>query len=516
MTPRCFALAFACALSLIVTVQARAELLRLEIGSVEPHGTVGSQNYLKIDGRAHGALNPGEPIPGLERADRGADGRVHYSAPFTIIAPASRTRGGILLLDIQNRGRPIAHALLNGGVGAPLAVRGFEIGTGFLQDRGFVLASVGWELGHGVELPSFTGPDGKRRYAEGAGIAIARDFAMFLRDRSRDSMGRENPVYGMIEKTIAVGYSQSARFLKTAMVTGLDIDRGKRAFDGLLLVGGHAGLMPMAGDSAGPTSVASMVPNFSNPDVPDVHVPPFTWNDIVKAHRTKLPSPKVIAINLATDYWIYRAALARVSNGIEPPIPENVRVYDISGGAHVMLAMPGCRLPRSRLDWSPLVRSGLVNLADWLNGRLPPASHLMPLRPANGDPAMLPHAALNKPGAPALPMLDEDENQIGGIRLPDVAVPLGTNGAVNFPVGEGLCDQSGSFDPFASKITDRVAGDLRRPLDERYMSDADYVDRIARAADDLVGQRLLLPLDAAVIVNDAIRRMPLSGGAAVK
>jgi len=42
----------------------------------------------------------------------------------------------------------------------------FDRGNGFLQDRGFTVAMLQWELGQGIELPQFAGaPSVSERYA---------------------------------------------------------------------------------------------------------------------------------------------------------------------------------------------------------------------------------------------------------------------------------------------------------------------------------------------------------------
>ena len=56
-----------------------------------------------------------------------------------------------------------------------------EQGTGFLQDHGFAVAEVYWELGQGADLPSFADADGKTRFVEGVGFAIVARCRGLLR-----------------------------------------------------------------------------------------------------------------------------------------------------------------------------------------------------------------------------------------------------------------------------------------------------------------------------------------------
>ena len=107
-----------------------------------------------------------------------------------------------------------------------------------------------------------------------------------------------------------------------------------------------------------------------------------------------------------------------------------------------------------------------------------------------------------------VPKVDSDGNDIAGIRLPSVEVPLGTYTGWNLRP-EGLAEDElsgllGSFIPFARTKSERQkTGDPRPSLEERYRDQADYVQCVARAARALVEKRYLLPDDAARIINEA-------------
>jgi hypothetical protein len=102
------------------------------------------------------------------------------------------------------------------------------------------------------------------------------------------------------------------------------------------------------------------------------------------------------------------------------------------------------------------------------------------------------------------PALNADGNPIGGIEVPEVAVPIGTFSGRNtraegFSQGE-LCGLSGSYIPFAATKQERQAtGDPRLSLEERYKSAQDYADKRKHAVDTLVQQRYVLPEDAAAL-----------------
>ena len=146
-----------CLLGLVATaLSASAEVTRTEFTSKQPYGTFRVGDYVIWQGRIHGELSPQEAIPGIDKAPRNDRGRVAYSAGIILIMPtANRSGNGALLVDVPNRGRVYAEALYNSPREAPFVSGTLEQGTGFLQDHGFTIAEVYWELGQGANLPSF-------------------------------------------------------------------------------------------------------------------------------------------------------------------------------------------------------------------------------------------------------------------------------------------------------------------------------------------------------------------------
>ena len=93
--------------------------------------------------------------------------------------------------------------------------------------------------------------------------------------------------------------------------------------------------------------------------------------------------------------------------------------------------------------------------------------------------------------------VDADGNEVAGIRLPPIAVPLGTYTGWNVYRAQPceLCDRDGSLIPFARTRTEReAAGDPRPSLEERYGGRDSYVARVEATAAALVADRLLLRL----------------------
>ena len=152
-----------CLLSLIaVTRSATAEITKIEFTSKQPFGTFRTGDYVIWQGKIHGDLAPQEAIPGIDKAARNERGRIAYAAKIVLIMPETPVSAGngTLLVDVPNRGNVYAEALYNSPRAAPFRSGTLEQGTGFLQDHGFSVAEVFWELGQGAELPSFVDAEG--------------------------------------------------------------------------------------------------------------------------------------------------------------------------------------------------------------------------------------------------------------------------------------------------------------------------------------------------------------------
>ena len=118
-----------------------------------------------------------------------------------------------------------------------------------------------------------------------------------------------------------------------------------------------------------------------------------------------------------------------------------------------------------------------------------------------------------------VPQVDGDGNELAGIRMPEVAVPLATATGWNFR-SEAAGNTSdimsliGLYIPFAKTRAEREAhGDPRRGIDERYRSRADYLARVRKAIDDLVRKRYVLEQDVETIVSRAAAQWEHATGA---
>ena len=113
-----------------------------------------------------------------------------------------------------------------------------------------------------------------------------------------------------------------------------------------------------------------------------------------------------------------------------------------------------------------------------------------------------------------VPKTDKDGNEIAGIRLPEVEVPLATYTGWALRAGPQAndgCEGSGQYIPFAKTKAERLAsGDPRKSVEERYDSLEKYSKDVAHAIDKLVKKRFVLCEDTDAMYEDLV----LQGAAA--
>ncbi len=382
----------------------------------------------------------------------------------------------------------------------------------------------------------------------GVGFAATRDLVAFLRYERADHHGTPNPMIGDgsgVAHALAFGVSQAGRFLRHFLELGMNDDgHGRRVFDGVLTHVAGAGKVFANHSFAMPGRTATqhedrLYPEnwfpFGNAATTD----PFSGKTgaILSGRPT---DPLIIEVNTSTEYWQKGASLVHTdpSGRHDAELPSTARAFMIAGTQHGggpgTDPSPGpCVNPRNPHSASPALRALLVALEQWVTtGAAPPTSRVPSI--AQGTAVAAEAVAMPKvpgfalaPGANqiAAPVdwvdpparldnfygtlvcaVDADGNEVAGIRLPPIAVPLGAYTGWNLykaQPGE-LADRDGSLIPFARTIGEReAAGDPRPSLEERYGSREAYVARVEAAAAALVASRLLLPADAAVYVKAA-------------
>ena len=163
----------------------------------------------------------------------------------------------------------------------------------------------------------------------------------------------------------------------------------------------------------------------------------------------------------------------------------------------VFAAIPGVGFPAHppqviRLDFGPEAANGVATT----------------LPPLEGEP--YPHF---------VPAVDADGNEVSGVRLPDLTVPLATYAGWNLRhpqmgAPDRLMSLMGATIPFPATREERASkGDPRRSIEERYPSKAAYLEQVRREAQALVDEGYLLAEDLEFIVGQAARRYALLGPA---
>jgi hypothetical protein len=356
---------------------------------------------------------------------------------------------------------------------------------------------------------------------------------------------REEPA--TVQRIIGFGYSQSGRFLRQFVRDGFNADeKGRAVFDGLMISSAGAGTGSFNHRFAMPDEAGNSVLSILRP----VDVPPFNdaglLSQAVKAHA----APKIFYTFSSTEYWARAASLTHTDEaGTKDvsPAPTS-RIYFIAGTPHA--AGPNARIAgyQNRLNFAqqrwPL-RALLLDLDDWIRSVAePPASRYptiakgelvprtavrFPKIPGLAFPDYMPsfwkmdfgrdfertHIITNEPPIlvsklPVLvPQVETDGNDLSGIRIPEVAVPLGSYTGWNIHLPqlknlEYLAGLIGSFEPFAKIREERErTGDSRLSIAERYSGQQDYLDRVEKSAQNLVSQRLLLAGDVDAVVQRA-------------
>jgi hypothetical protein len=117
-----------------------------------------------------------------------------------------------------------------------------------------------------------------------------------------------------------------------------------------------------------------------------------------------------------------------------------------------------------------------------------------------------------------VPQVNADGNDMSGVRLPEVAVPLGTYAGWNVTVPplsdlRYLASLIGGFEPFpVTKPQREQAGDARLSIGERYAGRQDYLDRVKQAAESLVRQRFMRGEGRARSGAESRRHLEYAGG----
>jgi len=131
-----------------------------------------------------------------------------------------------------------------------------------------------------------------------------------------------------------------------------------------------------------------------------------------------------------------------------------------------------------------------------------PTTFPMPYTPPYEINASVPTITVNGPLYPSFaPVTDADGNDVAGLRLPDVTVPIATYtgwALRSGPQANDGCESSGQFIPFPATAAARAAsGDPRPSVAERYPTFADYDNKAIAAINQMIQDRTELCEDSA-------------------
>jgi hypothetical protein len=396
--------------------------------------------------------------------------------------------------------------------------------------------------------------EGQGPFVQGLGLAGIRDLISHL----KHDRGDQNPlrVDGEPAAKFAYGFgvSQSGRCLRTFLYDGFNADeRGRQVFDGIIPHVAGAGMGFFNHRFASPTRHNTQHDNHLYP----ADVFPFTYGPEKDAFTSRVDSllkravesktvPKVMHTQSSSEYWHRAGSLVHTDPASERDslVPPDVRIYTFGGtqhGAGTGVPRPGGdgQLMRNPTDYRPFVRALLIALDRWVRtGEEPPPSVYPKISDNSlvdwklgasgwkGLPGVRYPGVIHQPdfldrGSEFLtkrrisrvppfvlgtykvrvPAFGPDNNELGCLMLPSVAVPVATYTSWNLrhrSIGAEteLLSLAGGFILFSRSETERrTTGDPRLSIQERYQDVDDYQAQFIDHAEQLVEAGYVLPED---------------------
>lgn len=376
----------------------------------------------------------------------------------------------------------------------------------------------------------------------GLGYAAIRDAVAWLK--------HDPTSLAKVKQAYAFGSSQCGRFLRDLVYLGFNTDEQDRlALDGVMSHIAGAGRLVLNQRWSTPRAVAGYA-TASYPFADTAHKDPVTGHreGLLENARVKHP-PKIFYVNMAAEYWGGGrvAALTHTTpDGTQDiALPDMVRSYFFASTSHGAASFP----PDSQVKDSPLANpvdtsasmlALRLALHQWVSeGLAPPPS----VHPKLSDGTLVPIAEVKFPKVPRMaapnavkaggrvrnpqlsggagegvelpllvPQSDADGNDLGGIRMPDVAVPIATATGWVFRPSEFGSPQDcyllrGAWVPFARTQAEREAAkDPRLSLEERYTSKDEFMAKVKEAVEKLIAQRFLTETDLEPELRQASER----------
>src|SRR2546426_1169462 len=397
------------------------------------------------------------------------------------------------------------------------------------------------------------------------GLAATRDFITFLR---YGTAAQGNPLAGHVQHTFSYSISQPSRTLNDFENLGFNEgEDGRRILDGILShTGGGSG--DQINSRYGQTGRTER--NRQNHLYPE-GVFPFAHQTLTDKLSGKTGGrderctasntcPKRFDVNTSNEYWGKAGSLLHSdTQGKHLKEPDDVRYYLMSGQSHGVGDVTDrgvCREFTNGVSPYRAHRALLLALDRWVsNGTEPPKSaipHGGHRAWANTRPgSQVGVVAQSELGWPSIPgvlytgvittryfldfggtlddgiisnypqsvvgrpsykifvsKVDEDGNEIAGVRMPGVQAPTATTTGWalrrdEFGGPDG-CESDGQNIPFArTKAERKASGDPRKSLEERYKDHDGYVKAVAKAARKLQKDGFLVEEDVQRFVDEA-------------
>ena len=394
----------------------------------------------------------------------------------------------------------------------------------------------------------------------GLSFAALRDCVSWFKHGTERS---ESPI--PISYAYAYGRSQTGRYLRTYIYNDFNRDEhGRDALDGIIanVAGGMRGEFNQRFGQNSKDRNSMLTQLFPFASVPQTDPETDVTDSLHRRLDERGSNLRVFYTNTSAEYHRGDASLIHTDPDGTRDVDagHNVRIYHFTGTEHGTGAWPPTDTSdsgegisriqniRSVIDYTPLLRACLENLDRWVaEGVEPPLSNhpridngtAAPTRklretydaiPGSNYPRRhpLPHRRdyalrtdveqvtklppdVGKVYGSLVPDVDEDGNEIAGVKLPEIAVPLAahTGWSLRHPDIGGDTQPlmfAGGTIPFApDEKTRQSLGDPRPSISERYASREEYLSRVHAAAEELVRQRYLLEQDISVCLDQAAK-----------
>lgn len=328
----------------------------------------------------------------------------------------------------------------------------------------------------------------------GCGLLALRDLAPWAREANG------------AEVVVLFGVSQCGRVIRQFLADGLNVDeQQRRAYDGAmpLIAGGRIGQFNQ---------------RFANPGILPMGTEgltgPITYDELLAG--TPIDArPKIMVLNTSTEYWRGDAALVHEGTG------GNVRVHLAASTQHSPGMVPqqfaddflGTKGQAgfSVVDYGPINRALLDQLVQWIEDDIEPAPSSFPGPELLSDRntvltsfsakgwAVPDEASFGEPSGP-VSAVDDYGNEIGGIRLPDVRVPLGVH------TGWNLRHEDCGAPTFQLLLRGTTKWLSTAELTDRYGDEAGYLAEVDEAIGQLIAERSLREADRTIVRDHAAAR----------